>query len=90
MTDTLRPARPVHPGCILRREMEARAWVAEDVAVRCQLTSLGVERILANESTLSAKTIARELAHAFGTSPEFWLNLQRQYDEAMAASKEEP
>lgn len=85
MTTTLRPAYPVPPGRILRREMEARGWAVADIAT--DGWSPVFYALLRGEGRIDADT-AYHLAVTFGTSPELWLNLQRNYDE-MTASKEE-
>ena len=43
-----------------------------------------IERIVKEDMGVSADTATR-LAQFFGTSPEFWMNLQRSYDLDMAA-----
>ena len=89
MTDTLRPARPIHPGVILRREMKAQGksqrWLWSH-----SMLSIRQIRGLVREQYPVTEHVAYQLARALGTSPEFWLKLQRQYDEAVAASEEKP
>ena len=87
--DTLRPTVPVHPSRILRREMKARGWLFADMLYRCPaMDTRHFLRLLWDKRAHLTPLDAAQLADGFGTSPEFWLNLQRQYDEAMAASEE--
>lgn len=85
--DNIRPARPVHPGAILRREMEARWWTDADIATDGCPPALYA--LLRGEGRVDGDTAFR-LAMCFGTSIAFWLNLQMQYDEAVAAKEEKP
>lgn len=72
------PARISSPGRILQRELEERNWTQTDLAA---ITGRPVQAI--NEITQGSKQItpetALELAAAFDTSAEFWLNLESNY-----------
>ena len=84
MTDTLRPACPVHPGRILRRELEARGWTSIDVYRNAgNLFALDIADVLGGFGSID-RNFAEGLARAFGTSPDLWLGLQQEYDEAVA------
>lgn len=92
------PAEVWHPGVYLLEEMEARGWSVRDVAERMGgqelvINELLVEQIIGEtymlpndaECELDPETAAK-LARAFGTSAEFWLNLDRYYREAGSAT----
>ena len=85
MTDTLHPARPIHPGVILRREMETREWTENMLSIKSDIPVWRIKKLL--EGSVVTELVAVRLARAFSTSAEFWLNLQRIYDEAVAAKE---
>ena len=72
--------KPIHAGEILKEEfMEPLGLSASALA-----TAIGVERsriaaICNGKRSITADTALR-LAKAFNMSPQFWMNLQRQYD----------
>jgi len=71
--------RPIHPGEILRGEMEELRLSARQLAMALGVTTNRVTAIVNETRTLTADTALR-LARYFGTSPEFWLNLQSAYE----------
>lgn len=77
---------PVHPGRILRRELKARKLSANRLALALRVPSGRVTGILNEARSISADTALR-LGRYFGTSPQFWANLQSQYDLAVAEQK---
>ena len=71
--------RPVHPGEILREEIEA-AGVSEDALSKALDVPLSrVTLILEGRQGITADTALR-LARFFGTSPQLWLNLQQTWE----------
>ena len=64
--------------------MEPYGLSAYAVAKACKLPRTRTERIAREEMGISADTALR-LAKLFGTTPEFWLNLQTRYEVEMAA-----
>ena len=77
---------PAHPGRILKRELKARKLSANRLALALRVPSGRVTGILNEERSISADTALR-LGRYFGTSPQFWANLQSQYDLAVAEQK---
>lgn len=72
--------KPIHPGEILDKEFLAPLGVtqyrlAADVAVPPRR----INEIVHGTRGISADTALR-LAHYFGTTPQFWMNLQARYD----------
>lgn len=72
--------RPIHPGEILRED-----FVPEyDLSVTTLAEALGVSRQSVNELLRERRAVSPEMAlrlgKLFGTTPEFWLNLQRSVD----------
>ncbi len=74
---------PVHPGRILKRELEARALSANQLALSLRLPSGRITDILNGKRGISADTALR-LARFFGNSARFWLNLQTAYELSIA------
>jgi addiction module HigA family antidote len=75
---------PTHPGEILREEMQARGVSANRLALALGVPSGRVVEIINGKRGISADAALR-LARHFGNSPQFWMNLQVQYDLAVAA-----
>lgn len=71
--------RPVHPGEILREEMEALNLSARQLAAALHVPTNRVTGILNEQRAVTADTALR-LARYFGTTPEFWMNLQAAYE----------
>ena len=72
--------RPVHPGEILREEF----LLPMDISAKALAQVLGVpanriSSIVAGERNITADTALR-LLRAFGTTPQFWMNLQQSYE----------
>ncbi len=76
----------IHPGRILKRELKARKLSANQLALALRVPSGRITGILNEERSISADTALR-LGRYFGTSPQFWANLQSQYDLAVAEQK---
>jgi|SRR5690349_19646082 addiction module HigA family antidote len=71
---------PVHPGEILREEfLHPLEMSAYALARELHVPRTRIER-LASETTSMTSDTALRLARYFGTTAEFWLNLQVAYD----------
>lgn len=70
-----------HPGEYLKDELDAREWTQTELAKMIGRRLRLINRIIAGKAGITAQT-ARQLATAFGTSAELWMNLQNQYDRA--------
>ena len=71
---------PVHPGEVLKEEfMKPLGLSANRLAHAVRVPPNRISAIANGERGVSADTALR-LAKAFGTTAEFWLNLQKQYD----------
>lgn len=71
---------PMHPGEVLREEFLAPLGLsAGRVAKACSVPRTRIERIAAEEIGITGDTAAR-LARFFGTTAEFWMNLQTRYE----------
>lgn len=71
---------PVHPGEILKHEfLDELGLSAGMLARHIHVPRTGIERLVKEETSMTVDTAAR-LAKAFGTTVEFWINLQVNYD----------
>ena len=71
-----------HPGKFLRREVEARRLSANRLALDLGVPSGRITDILNGRRSISADTAVR-LGRYFGNRPQFWLDMQSQYDIAV-------
>lgn len=79
-------ARPVHPGKILRERLAEMELSANALASCLRVPTNRVTSILKEQRSITADTALR-LEKYFGTSAEFWMNLQSTYDLMMVRSK---
>ncbi len=70
---------PVHPGKILSDELNEIELSANTFAAKIKVPTNRVTEILAGRRSVTAETALR-LARFFGTSAQFWMNLQTNYD----------
>ncbi|HXD90102.1 MAG TPA: HigA family addiction module antitoxin [Candidatus Binataceae bacterium] len=75
--------RPIHPGEILREELDELGLSARALATALKVPTNRITTILNGRRGITADTALR-LARFFGTSPEFWLNLQSAHDLRLA------
>ena len=71
--------RPVHPGEILREELEELGLSANALSKALGVPVNRVTMILNGQRGVSADTALR-LARYFGTTPQLWLNLQKTWE----------
>jgi antitoxin HigA-1 len=76
---------PIHPGEIIREDVLPETGLSVAAAAK----ALGVSRqmlhdILAGRKPLSA-VMCLKVSRLFGSTPEFWMRLQAEYDLKMAA-----
>jgi len=74
---------PIHPGEILREELELLDISAAEFARQLNVPTNRITGILNEKRAVTADTALR-LGHWFGTSAEFWLNLQKLYELRLA------
>lgn len=78
---------PVHPGEILREEfMKPLGLSSNALAVALGVTAARVNEIARERRGITADTALR-LARFFGTTHQFWMNLQAAYDIDVAQSE---
>ena len=71
-----------HSGRLLRRELKARGISANRLALDLGVPSGRVTDILNGRRSITADTAVR-LGRCFGNRPQFWLDLQGQYEIAL-------
>jgi antitoxin HigA-1 len=74
---------PIHPGEHLAEELKELGMSAAELARQIDVPVNRVTAILHGDRGVTADTALR-LGHWFGTSPEFWLNLQTLYELRLA------
>jgi antitoxin HigA-1 len=70
---------PIHPGEILSDELEELGMSARELAAVLEVPANRLYQIVAGKRNLTADTALR-LSRYFGTSPDFWMNLQTAYE----------
>jgi len=71
---------PIHPGEILREEyLEPLGMSANRLAAALGIPTNRVTEIIGERRAVTADTALR-LARALGTSPDFWMNLQKRFE----------
>jgi addiction module HigA family antidote len=78
--------RAIHPGEHLAEELEVLEMSAAELGRQLKVPTNRVTAILNGQRAITGDTALR-LAHFFGTSPEFWLNLQNLYELRLAEEK---
>src|SRR5215472_18062207 len=76
----------IHPGEHLAEELKELSMSAAELARQLGVPTNRVTAILNGRRSISGDTALR-LAHFFGTSPAFWMNLQTTYDLRIAVQK---
>ena len=74
---------PVHPGRTLAAELAARGLTANALALKLRVPANRISDIVRGHRAISPETALR-LGRCFGTSAQFWINLQANYDLAVA------
>jgi len=79
--------RAIHPGEILREEyLVPLEMTPNALAVALRVTATRINDIVREKRSITAETALR-LGRFFGTTPQFWLNLQAAYDLRMVDAK---
>jgi len=77
---------PTHPGEILKDELEIRGLSGNRLALALRVPANRITGILNGSRSITAETALR-LAAYFSNDAQFWMNLQTQYDLAIAREK---
>jgi addiction module HigA family antidote len=74
---------PIHPGEHLAEELTELGMSAAELSRQIEVPVNRITAIINGQRGVTADTALR-LGHWFGTSPEFWLNLQKLYELRLA------
>ncbi len=74
---------PIHPGEILADELEELGISPTELSRQIRVPANRISQIINAKRAITGDTALR-LAHWFGTSPQFWMNLQALYDVRLA------
>jgi len=77
---------PTHPGEILKDVLEIRGLSGNRLALALRVPANRITGILNGSRSITAETALR-LAAYFSNDAQFWMNLQTQYDLAIAGEK---
>lgn len=75
--------RAVHPGVILKDELEELGISLTEFARQIDVPANRVSQIIGGKRAITGDTALR-FGHWFGTDAQFWINLQAQFDLAVA------
>jgi addiction module HigA family antidote len=76
----------IHPGEHLAAELEELSLTASELARQLSVPPNRIMSILKGQRAITGDTALR-LGHYFGTSPQFWLNLQSLYELRISEQK---
>ena len=76
----------IHPGEHLAEQLKQLGMSAAELGRRIKVPTNRITGILNGQRAITGDSALR-LAHFFGTSPEFWLNLQKLYELRLAEAK---
>lgn len=77
---------PIHPGEILSDELGELNLTASALARQIKVPPNRISQIIQGKRAITGDTALR-LGHWFGMNPQFWLNLQSQYDLRLAEAE---
>ncbi|MCA6109528.1 HigA family addiction module antitoxin [Bradyrhizobium cenepequi] len=80
------PRTPIHPGEHLAEELHGLGISAAELARQIDVPVNRITGIIHGQRGVTADTALR-LGHWFGTSPEFWMNLQQTYELRVAENE---
>lgn len=83
---TLSAAEAFLPGEYILDYLDAKGWTQDDLAEVVGRSRTHINRLIAGKTAINSNT-ANELADAFGTSPELWMNLQTAFELADVSKK---
>lgn len=79
--------KPVHPGEYLRELMQDFNVSAAALARHIHISAMRISHVLNGKRPITAD-LALRLERAFGLTAGYWMNLQSQYDLALAMTTE--
>lgn len=86
-TKTIKKLDPIHPGEVLMEDFLTGLDITQNrLAVTIGVPPRRINEIVHGKRSVTADTALR-LSRYFGTTPQFWLNLQTQYDLDLAEDR---
>ena len=80
--------RAVHPGLVLKEELVEYSITPTELARQINVPPNRISQIINGKRSITADT-ARRLGEWFGVEPQFWLNLQTNFDLVCDGRKQE-
>ena len=80
------PRTPIHPGEHLAEELRELGLSAAELSRQIDVPVNRITGIIHGQRGITADTALR-LGHWFGTTPQFWMNLQQNYELRLAESQ---
>ena len=80
------PRTPIHPGEHLAEELRELGLSAAELSRQIDVPVNRITGIIHGQRGITADTALR-LGHWFGTAPQFWMNLQQNYELRLAESQ---
>lgn len=74
----LKPFMALGPGYTIKRYLSTRGWTQNDLAKLMSMSPEQIRLIITNQVRITRET-ARLLSQAFHNNPQFWINLDTQY-----------
>ena len=84
--NTMNTPEPIHPGEHLQEFMQELGISQYRLAKTIGVPPIRINAIIKRRRSITADTALR-IGRALGTTPDYWLNLQRMYDIDIARSK---
>jgi len=75
--------RKIHPGLILQDELLELGISSSELSRQINVPANRLSQLINAKRSITGDTALR-LGHWFGINPQFWMNLQSQYDLAVA------
>jgi len=86
--NTFNPNIAIHPGVTLQDTIDALEMTQSQLAERTGLTPKTINEIIQRKNPITSETAIR-LASVFGTSANFWNNLQKNYEQTLTVLEQE-
>jgi antitoxin HigA-1 len=80
------PRTPIHPGEHLAEELRELGVTAAELSRQIDVPVNRITGIIHGQRGITADTALR-LGHWFGTTPQFWMNLQQLYELRLAENE---
>lgn len=76
----------IHPGEVLKDEIEARGLIKKEFAIKIDLLPQHLSELFAGKRNITA-TLALKLEEVLDSDAAFWLHLQNEYDLTIVRNK---